>query len=94
MSESGHKGSSQKKEPKPANHGGDEANKGGKIEDKLETANSDDSENRSEKAELVRMFDSNTLNQPRAKPKRRQQEKRQHRNNKRAEKGRVSRQAD
>ena len=45
MSESGHKGSSQKKEPKPTKHGGDDASKGEKIKDELETANSDESEN-------------------------------------------------
>ena len=93
-SESGHKGSSRKKEPKPTMHGGDDAIKGEKTEDKLETANLDESENRSEEAESVRMFDSDTLNQPRPKRKRRQQEKRQHRNNKGVVKGRVSRQAD
>ena len=68
----GHKGSNQKKEPKPAGHGGDEAIKGEKSEDELETANSDESENRSEDVESVRMFDSDTLNQLRAKRKRRQ----------------------
>ena len=81
-SESGHKGSSRKKEPKPTNHGGDEAKNGEKTEDELETSNSDDSENQSDEAELVRMFDSNTLNQPRAKWKRRKQRRRQHRNSK------------
>ena len=97
-SESGHKGSSRKKEPKPTRHGGDDAVKGEKTGDELETANSDESsdesENRSEVTELVRMFDSDTLNQLRAKRKRRQQEKRQHRDNKGAVKGRGSRQAD
>ena len=72
MSESGHKGSSQKKESKAVNHGGDEAIKGKKTEDELETANSDESENRSEEAESVQVFDSDTLSQPRAKRKRRQ----------------------
>ena len=75
-------------------HEGDDAIEGEKTEDKLETANSDESKNRTEGAESVRMFDSDTLNQPRPKRKRRQQEKRQHRNNRRADKGRVSRQAD
>ena len=70
-SESGRKGSSRKKEPKPTKHGGDEAIKGEKTEDELETTNSDESEDRSEEAESVRMFDSDTLNQPRAKWKRR-----------------------
>ena len=93
-SESGRKGSSRKKESKPVKHGGDEAIKGKKTEDELETANLDMSENRSEGAESVRMFDSDSLNQPRSKRKRRQQEKRQHRNSRRADRGRVSRQAD
>ena len=94
-SESGDKGSGRKKEPKPTKHGGDDAIKGEKTEDELETANSDESENRSKVAESVRMFDSDTLNQPRAKWKRRQQRRHQHRDNKGADKkGRVSRQAD
>ena len=68
--------------------------KGLKTKDELETTNSDESENRSEETESVRMFDSDTLTQPRAKWKRRQQKKRQHRDNKEAEKGHVSKQAD
>ena len=42
---SGHGGSNKKKEPMLAEHGGDEGNKGekAKIEDELETANSDKS---------------------------------------------------
>ena len=44
-------------------HRGDDAIEGEKTEDELETANSDESENRSEEAESVRMFDSDTLNQ-------------------------------
>ena len=52
-SENGHKGSSQKKEPKKAKHGRDEIIKGEKTEDELKTANSDESENRSEEAESV-----------------------------------------
>ena len=90
----GQKGSSQRREPKPTMHRGDDAIKGEKTEDELETANSDESENRSEGAESVRMFDSDTLNQPRPKRKRRLQEKRQHRNGRRAAEGRASRQAD
>ena len=70
-SESGHKGNNRKKEPKPTKHGGDDAIK--------ETTNLDESENRSEEAEPVRMFDSDTLNQPRAKRKTRQQTRRHHR---------------
>ena len=42
---SGQKGSSQRKEPKPTTHWGDDAIKGEKTEDELETANSDESEN-------------------------------------------------
>ena len=38
-SENRHKGSSRKEEPKLAKHGGDEAIKGEKTEDELETAN-------------------------------------------------------
>ena len=72
-------------------HGGDDAIKGEQTKDKFETTNSDESENRSEVAESVWMFHSETLNQPRPKWKRRQQEKRQHRNSGRADKGRVRR---
>ena len=54
----------------PARH--TTAIKGEKIEDKLEKANSDESEKQSEVAESVRMFDSDTLNQPRPKRKKRQ----------------------
>ena len=36
----------------------------------MEIANSDESENRSEEADSVRMFHSDTLNKPRAKRKR------------------------
>ena len=60
------------RESKPTMHEGDDAIEGEKIEDKWEVANWDESENRSEEAESVRMFDSDTLNQPR--PKRRSQE--------------------
>ena len=70
-------GSSRKKEPKPASHGGDEANKGEKAKtetwfdvdkglktkNEMETTSSDESGNRSEAINLVRMFDSGTLNQ-------------------------------
>ena len=71
-------------------HGGDNAIKGEKTEDELETANSDESENRSEVTESVQMFDSDTLNQPRPKRRRRKPEKHQHRKNKGVVKGRVS----
>ena len=50
-------------------HGEDDIIEGEKTEDELETANSDKSEKRLEGAELVRMFDSDTLNQPRPKRK-------------------------
>ena len=69
---SGQKGSNQRREPKPTKHGGDDAIKGEKTKDKLETTNLDESKNRLEVAESVRMFDSDTLNQPRLKRKRRQ----------------------
>ena len=75
-------------------HGGDDVIEGEKTEEELETANSDERENRLEVAKSVRMFDSDTLNQPRPKRKRRKQEKHQHHDNRRAGKGRVSRQAD
>ena len=45
-SESGHKGSSRRKEPKPTKHGGDDTIKGERSEDELKTANSDENENR------------------------------------------------
>ena len=65
-SESRHKGSSGRKETKPTMHGGDDSIKGEKTEDELETTNSDESEIRPEVAESVRMFDSDTPDQPRA----------------------------
>ena len=43
--ESGQKGSSRRREPKPTMHRGDDAIEGEKTEDELETANSDESEN-------------------------------------------------
>ena len=43
-------------------HGIDDAIKGERTGDELETANSDESKNRSEGDESVRMFDSDTLN--------------------------------
>ena len=51
------------REPKPTMHWGDDAIERKKTEDELETANSDESENRSEVAESIWMFDSDTLNQ-------------------------------
>ena len=69
-SESGHKGSSRKKEPMPIKLGRDDAIKGEKNEDELETVNSDESENRSNEAESVQMFNLDTLYQRRTKRKR------------------------
>ena len=51
---------------------GDDAIEDEKTEDELETANLDKTKKRSEQDESVRMFDSDTLNQPRPKRKRRQ----------------------
>ena len=61
-------GSNRKREPKPSKHGGDEGNKRekAKIKDELETPYSDESGNRSEAADSVRMFDSETPNQLKA----------------------------
>ena len=87
-------GNNRKKEPEPTKHRRDEANKGEKTKDDLETTNSDESENRSEKADSVQMFDSETLNQLKAKRKKRQQKRRQHYDSKGAEKGCTSRQAN
>ena len=57
--------------------------KGLKIEDELETANSDKSRgNGSETADSVRMFDSETPNQLDAKQKKGQRKRRQQRDNK------------
>ena len=69
-------GSNRKKEQKLVEHGEDEANKGEKAitktwsdmvkglktEDELETANSDETKNRSETADSFHMFDSETPN--------------------------------
>ena len=57
------------------------------IEDELETANSDKSGDESKTTDSVRMFDSETPNQLKAKRKKGQQKKRQHRDNKGARKG-------
>ena len=70
-SESGREGNNCKEEPKPAKHGVDEANKGEKTKDELDTANSDESENRTVEADSVRMFGSKTSNQLKAKRKKR-----------------------
>ena len=86
-SASGREGSNRKKEPKPAKHGGDEAIKGEKTKDELETANSDEREKRSEEADSVRVFGSETPNQLKAKRKKGQQKRRKYRDN-------TSRQAD
>ena len=68
----GQKGRRRRKESKPTEY----AKKGVETEDELETANSE-SEDRSEKAESDRRFDSDALNQPRPKRIKRQQRKRQ-----------------
>ena len=79
-------GSSRQKEPKPAKHRGDESNKGEKAKTEiwsdvvkgmktkyeLETANSDESRNRSEAADSVCMLGSKMSNQLKAKRKKRQ----------------------
>ena len=78
-SESGREGSSRKKETNPAKHGVDKAIKGKKTEDKLETTNSVESENRSEEANSVLMFDSETPNQLKAMRRKSQRMKSQHR---------------
>jgi hypothetical protein len=63
--------------------------------EEIETKPKDsDSKSRSEKAESDPRFDSDMLNQPRPKRTRRTQRKRQRHDNKEAEKGRVSEQAD
>ena len=68
--------------------------KGLKIDDELETGNLDKSGDELETIDLVRMFDLETPNQLKAKWKKGQQKRRQHRDNKGARKGRTSRQAD
>ena len=67
--------------------------KGLKIENELETANSDKSGNESEAADSVRMFNSKMWNQLKAKWKKGQRKWRQHHDNKGAEKGRTSEQS-
>ena len=69
---SGREGSSRKKKPEPAKHGGDEANKGekAKIEDELETSNSNRSKDELEAADSARMFDSESLTPNQLKAKR------------------------
>ena len=73
---SGHGGNNRREEPKSADQGGDESKKGKnaktkicsdvmkghKIEDELETANSDKSRGEAETADSIRMFDLETLN--------------------------------
>ena len=99
-------GSNRIKKLKPSDQGGDEAKKGKKaktwldvvkglkIEYELETTNSDKSRDKLEIVDSVWMFDSETPNQLRAKRKKGQQKRRQHRDNKEAGKGRTSIQAD
>ena len=76
-------GNSRKEEPKPAEQGVDEANQGEKAK----------SENESETADSVRIFDLETLNQL-DKRKKGQQKMRQHRESKGSGKGCTCRQAD
>ena len=80
--------------PKITEEGGDEANKGQKTKDELETTNSVEREIESDMFDSIGMFDSDTPNQLRAKRRKGQRRTRQHHNNERAVKGRVSRQAD
>ena len=68
--------------------------KGLKTKDELETTNLDESENRSEEADSVQMFDLETPNQLKAKWKKGQHKRRQHCDNKGAGKGHTSRQVD
>ena len=107
-SESGHESINRRKEPKSVEHGGDEANKGEKaktktwsevvkglwIEDELKTTNSNESGNKSETTDSVRMFDSETPNQLKAMQRKGQYKRHQYHNSKGAKKGRMSRQAD
>ena len=67
--------------------------KGLKTEDELETTNSEESGIESETPDSVGMFDSETLNQLKAKRRKGQRKRRQHRDSKGAEKGRTSKQA-
>ena len=104
----GHGGSNRRKKPEPADQGGDETKKdknaktktwsvvvkGLKIEDELETTNSDRNENESEIADSVRMFDLETPNQLEAERKEGQRKRRKHCDNKGVGKCRTSRQAD
>ena len=68
--------------------------KGLKIEDKLETANSDKSGNESEKVDSVEQLDSDEPYYLKAKRTKGKQKRRQHRDSKVAGKGRTSSQAD
>ena len=106
--ESGHGGSNRRENPKSAEQGGDEAKKdeeaktkswsdvvkGLKTEDELETTNSDEGRNDSRTADLVQTFDSEMPNRLKAKQKKGQRKRRQYLDNKGAEKGRTSRQAN
>ena len=65
-----------------------------KTKDELQTTNLDESENRSEEADSVQMFDLETPNQLKAKWRKGRWKRYQYRDNKVAEKGRMSRQAD
>ena len=65
-----------------------------KTEDEMEAANSSKSGNESEVTDSIEMFDSDMSNQPRAKRKKGQRKRRQHRDSKGAKKGHTSRQVD
>ena len=80
-------GSSRRKKPTSTEYRADEAIKGekAKIEDKLETTNSDNSGDKSETSDSVQMFDSETPNEL---------TRRQHRENKGLGKGGTSREAN
>ena len=67
--------------------------KGLKTKDELETTDLDESGNRLEEADSVRMFGSKTSNQLKAKRKKRQQKRCQHRVSKETGKAHTSRQA-
>ena len=92
----------------PVSEKGDDANKGKKAntktwfdvvkglktEDELEKANSDESGNKSETTDSVRMFDSEMPNERKAKWRKGSRKRRQYRDNKGAKKGRTRKQVD
>ena len=102
------RGRNRKEEPKTAEQRGNTTKKGVKaktktwcdvvkglkIEDELETTNSDVSGIGSEVTDSIEMFDSDITNRLRAKRRKGHQKRRQHCYSKRAEKGHISKQAD